>query len=458
MRKILLLCVLFHAQAYALSRLIVDGTLTVTINEPGHYLVAQDVNFAPVSTNTGIFITVSNVVLDLMGYAIAQTNGTAQVTGIAVSSNLTNIIIKGGTLSNFSNTGITVGSGCEQILIDGITCTGCGQRGIDLAGTAAAPLRSAFIKNCNFFYNSTLSTADNVLTLSNVRDSFVDNCVISTCGSTVITGTCAMIHMSTCRRTKISNTMINNTIGQFDLRGIRIIGSFNNMFTNVVINEMLATGGGSVARGFHLENTTSSTANIFQACIAESITATSTVDGFLSDTGCNDNLFQACISANHLARDVNSACHGFRAINNNRTRFYTCSALTCSSLSTVATPFFGTYGFKIDTTTATTCKDCIASDNTAATAGRGVGFFIFATTNCTMFDCQALRNTIGFDASNLTVANFNLQGFTQNKGLRNLSANYNTNANAWPANAFTNSASNSDLRVLTIPYDNVGIP
>jgi hypothetical protein len=427
--------------------------IPITISTPGRYILVEDASYNASTNVPAISITTSSVTVDLLNFSLAQSSLLQGITGIQVLAN--NSAIK-----NFSYAAVSFRESCSQILVENLSVSGCGQRGVELVGLGTQPIRAATVRNCTFINSCTISSiSDNVLTLSNVTDSTVDNCLITTCGSALITGTCTMLKMTAAQRCQILNMDINNNVGQFDLRGISINEGIGNIITNCIVNGMVATGGGSRCRGFFLESNVSATANYFFECAARSLTGTSIVDGFLSDTGCNDNVFENCRAENLLSRDVASICHGFRVINNNRCRFLNCYALTCSSLSTVASPLFGTYGFRMDTSTGTILNNCLADSNTAANAGRGVGYFIFATSQCCIANCQANRNTIGFDASNLTAGaagTYNQQSFIQNMAQKNLAAQYNTNTNAWPA-ASNDTVANNAMNGLTDPWQNVGV-
>lgn len=457
--KKLTLVLLFSYSLHG-TNLINNGSVPMTITEPGLYLVTQDVSYTPAGNIPAITVNANNVIIDMLNFTVTQVNGLGfSVTGIQVQSLNNSIVIKNGGLNGFTQAAISTDSGCSVVLIDNINVNGCGNRGIECVGTSATSQALITISNCVLHSTCTVAGADNVITFSNINSGTITNCLLNLNGSTVQTSTFSGVKLSNCFSCLIKDIRVNRSTTSFIGRGFSIIDGNSNVFQGCIVNNLIASSGGSQASGFFFESSLSATNNLVQNCIATNITATSVVDGFFSGTNNDDNRFQFCQSSNLLARDVAATCHGFRAITNNRNQFFNCMALTCSSLSTVASPLFGTYGFRIDTTTGTQLRNCIADSNTAAVAGRGVGFFIFATSQCSMFQCTANRNTVGFDASNLTAGGagtFNQQSFLQNTGQKNLTSQYNTNANAWPG-AANDTVNNNAVNGLTVPWQNVGI-
>lgn len=197
----------------------------------------------------------------------------------------------------------------------------------------------------------------------------------------------------------------------------------------------------------------SSTANIFLNCQVNHITGTSVVDGFLSTSLCDNNSFLNCFVQNSNVTDVNGVACGFHIINNNRNRLIGCFALSNTApASTVAAPLYGSYGFKIDTATGTSLRNCVANDNNGAPTGRGVGFFWLATNSCAATENYADRNTIGFDANNVVFNGVLGNSFVRNIAQKNINSNY---SSAWPAGA--NQVVNANaIMGLTQPWNNVG--
>lgn len=87
------------------------GSNGITINIPGVWCLCENVIYEPnANNNPAIRIAVSNVTLDLKGHTLSQaTKNTLNTIGIVVNPGLTNVIIKNGTVRDFSKVGIQVG-------------------------------------------------------------------------------------------------------------------------------------------------------------------------------------------------------------------------------------------------------------------------------------------------------------------------------------------------------------
>jgi len=84
---------------------------TIIIDEPGHYILDDDFIFVPTAdVQAAIIIEVDNVVLDLAGHCISQSEDTFDkfhlIVGIDVQPDCNNIEITNGTIKNFSGIGI----------------------------------------------------------------------------------------------------------------------------------------------------------------------------------------------------------------------------------------------------------------------------------------------------------------------------------------------------------------
>jgi hypothetical protein len=331
------------------------------------------------------------------------------VTGIQVGPGLTGIEITNGNIINFSASAISVANGNSYAVVDNITVTGCGQRGIEFVGTVAAPIIESSVTNCTILGTCTVTNADNVITFSNTYDTMFSNCVTATCGSIVATSTLSMVKVVNGFRHQYQNITVMNNTSQFDLRGFSFSNTQSSIFTNCIVNGMVAKGGGSNCQGFVLETnsiglTGSSISNTFQGCIANALTGTSNVDGFFTGTGNYSNNFFSCMAQNLQVLDVAGVLSGFRFVNTSFDHMFNCYALSCSAMNnnTTAAPLYAAYGFKFDTVSGHTVKQCVANDiygrtTGAATAGRGVGFFWIAVTTCSTMACTSDRCVFGFD-------------------------------------------------------------
>jgi len=398
--------------------IITRASLPYTISSPGRYILVEAGSYSPAASGTAITINASDVNLDLLSFNLVQANGVASVNGVVVASGLSNVTIQNGVVRDFSGVGISVGSGCSRVFVNNVTFYDCGNRGLELVGTANSPIQVGALTNCNFVSSSTLSTADNVLTISNCSDFEVAHCNLHNNGSTGASGALAMVNMTNNLRCKFTDLEVHNNIGNTDLRCYDLKQSSYCKFIRCHGNTNLAWGASSAMYGVLLEGSSTSTANLFCECVMANLTGT-IVDGFLSSTNCDDNAFMLCKSLNNQANSTTGVVHGFRCITNNRNIYVEClAAHNTAPSSTVASPLYGAYGFKLDTTTGTYLRKCVANDQTAAS--RAVGYFFISDNQITIEENAASRNTtFGFDAANVT---FNNQAFIKNFALKNNTA------------------------------------
>lgn len=90
------------------------GTNGFVIKCPGQYCLAEDVVYNPSGTNPAITISAQakgNVTLDLNGKTLSQASkSTSGIDGVFIQPGLTNIIVKNGTIRDFSDAGIRAGA------------------------------------------------------------------------------------------------------------------------------------------------------------------------------------------------------------------------------------------------------------------------------------------------------------------------------------------------------------
>jgi len=132
--------------------LLVSGLVPVnsgdTITESGVYFLQEQIN-CPIT------IDADNVRLDLNGFEICGT-----CTGVTVSENRSNIVIKNGSLIGAAGcaydcaqenlvaaSGIVINAGAQLVTIEDMTIFGY-DKGVSFVGTATQEIRSCHVKNC----------------------------------------------------------------------------------------------------------------------------------------------------------------------------------------------------------------------------------------------------------------------------------------------------------------------
>ena len=145
------------------------GCEGVELCKSGYYCLCEDVVFNPKSDATAaIRISASNVTLDLRGRTLSQkSKDVLPVDGIVVDPGLTNIIIKNGTVRDFSDAGLRVGAVStaavplvtELSISDirsfnnGLSTTFVGPTGDNIGGAVLLNTQDVKITNCDFNEN-----------------------------------------------------------------------------------------------------------------------------------------------------------------------------------------------------------------------------------------------------------------------------------------------------------------
>jgi len=88
--------------------LIFSTDLPLTINEPGSYLLAENIS----TSAGGITIAADFVTLDLMGFALAAAAGNAGQDGISVSPSSTGVEVRNGLVAHWPRDGVNLISSC----------------------------------------------------------------------------------------------------------------------------------------------------------------------------------------------------------------------------------------------------------------------------------------------------------------------------------------------------------
>lgn len=135
-----------------------DATTLFTISQPGSYYLTSNVTGS--ASKTGIRITVSDVTVDLNGFALLG-NG-AGANGVSVSGGMSRIVIRNGKMTGWPFTAI-LASNSPNVVIENIaaTCTttasgfSVGERGIvrgctvDSAGVGVTAGSNSLVADCN---------------------------------------------------------------------------------------------------------------------------------------------------------------------------------------------------------------------------------------------------------------------------------------------------------------------
>ncbi len=204
-----------------------------TISVPGFYKLSANIS-------NQISIATSNVTLDLNGYTI-----TGGQSGIVVASNLSNIVIKNGSIYTVPADGVRVNSGCTNIIL----------KNMEIADSVRAisfeNVMNSSITQCDMNISTT------ALELSNCRNIVVQDCVANSnknAGySLVSSSTCSVISCSALSTGRNNGTIAGDRSNVF---GFVSSGGIANNFFQCIANStqnLTATGQNSIIAGFGLK-------------------------------------------------------------------------------------------------------------------------------------------------------------------------------------------------------------
>jgi hypothetical protein len=177
----------FNHQAHATETVITSiPSSGLTISAPGTYVFGNDISWTPTANGQAILITTSDVTLDLKNHKLKCTDPTYSTTGI-VALLSENLIIKNGTVSNFSYRGVDCAA-CAKVKIKHITV-----KGLSLENTIVYTVPVGII----------VTASDEVL---------VKKCKVKNVD--VRTGSCAAIQMTATTHSKIHHCDVSNMLNR----------------------------------------------------------------------------------------------------------------------------------------------------------------------------------------------------------------------------------------------------
>jgi|SRR5579859_1019821 len=400
----------------------------MTISTNGIHKLGTGINYTASGPGDSIIVIAANhVTLDLGGQFISQSNinSFANVNGITVLPGFTNPSITNGHISNVTGTGILIGAGCTQVIVNGVELTNCGATGIALQGTAASPINTVSISNCDILSSATgtfgtfgfYATQCVSLVGLNLR---VNN------GGT-ISNNCSAYSFDTVTSGYLTNCRAANNVGGLLSVGFDFEGCVETIADSCAVRGQttLVNSGTAIGYLFGISSVTTATStdNIFSNCLALVTTGSitnGTAFGFMVSGTCNDNIFIGCKS---LSGTASNTCAGFRFQGNQR-----CIAQDCSGRKNVSGVNGNATGFLFDNCIGNKCIRCIANENTSQAGFISAGFSMINTNiECLVQDSISMRNNAGTPTVNansfgylMTVASANNGSyFIRSAGIRN---------------------------------------
>ncbi|MBI2774411.1 right-handed parallel beta-helix repeat-containing protein [Candidatus Dependentiae bacterium] len=355
------------------------------ISSPGNYLYAADnVGFPTDPNDALVCVQVSDVVVDLGGHAFTQdpSNFVDGFSGVVISPNVTNVIIKNGSIRNLTGFGIIIGEGCSNIRIENIDVDTCNSGGIQMNGVSINTIKDTVIDTCLV----SSCTGDGLSTAYGIRVSNGDNISIKNCtvkgndGGTVNSG--FGISLESCNSCRIEDTISHGNGGNLLGIGISIFQCQWTIINNCTVLNTIARASSSKACGFLINQSTHTT--VSNGIVKHTNNSLGDTYGYQLIDG-SDNLCVLCQARNNTG--ATSAAG-----------FYMSGTESKSSL------------FK--------CKSRV---NDGGVAGIGYGILINGPQNCDIWYNQVIANTgnTGFgltdttsDSNNLIAGNLAFQNTT----------------------------------------------
>ena len=362
----------------------------------GYYYLENDIAWEAASgSSTAIILGsssagVSNVVIDLKGFTLQQTNQSIAASNklINIHAGASNIIIKNGTFSG----GAAVLAG---------------------EGSASSPIVTLSIIDVNILNAGGTSSADG-LNLAYCNGLIIDNVSIN--GLTNMgTGNAFAFFLSNCSNVTVKNSQASNVNGITTTIGYFLLGT-----TNFTIDNCSATNiAGSCAdcHGFAIfEGSNNGTlTNCFASQISSNLSGTQAyvekATGF-EIFGVNDVTLKNCATSDILA--VNPGRHhagGFTNAAGNNITFDSCTSTNVQCIENDLYPLGLEKGFGVGFGNApdprvtldtngnpipalnTVWKNCVSNGNSASTPQNGIGFQLFGQVNALLINSSASGNS-----------------------------------------------------------------
>lgn len=378
------------------------------ITQPGKYTIGASLRYAPTAPNESIiYITTSDVTLDLGNNIITQDGFISGLNGIEISSSLNNITIQNGTIQNITGTGILVHEGCTNITLSNITTLSCDTCAIDLSGSITNPISSGWIDKCMIMGCCQKPSNANVIHISYGQQINVNNCQCNNNGSAATS--LQVIRLESCVGCIFNTISMSNNMAGSRWSGFSLNNTSNCQFNNCLSQGNITYLSNALNISFDLENSSNCTGNLFTDCTALSNTATtqfSAAKAFSVLATNDDNIFQNCQALFNNSDDLTAS---FTVALNNRNLFIECvSDQTLSATSC--------QGFDLGQCNACSLIRCnvLNTDGFIAT-----GINLANCSNCIITSCNAANQAGSFRSNGIVNSRGNQNIFNANSAARN---------------------------------------
>lgn len=461
------------------------------ITKPGVYCLSKDTSFDPLTPGlSAITVNVpagisSDVVIDLNSNTLSQGNGTANTNGITVNGQ-TNVIVRNGTIRNFTNDGILVQNNSDQLIFENLNVlkNGTASGPVGVGGIVILGATNISLENVNARENFGVGVG-----LSDVNNFFMDKChcddtqgvdLGAPFGVTAIgfsafvvdppfaspKGLVGQPFTTASSNLFITNCSFNGTTGGGSAFAAIVGSLFGVRARNILFENCVATDTSSTLTSAQFaEGITVLGDNILiKDCVVDNLTSAGTFANHLVGieiTTATNSLVENCTVAHVSGSAIFVNGFDIEGTATNST-FRNCVAydVTNTAIPTIANPLIMACGFALEKPilvpgldaggSGTVADSCIAQNVHGTTGSITAGILINAQTNVLVQNCVSNNNVNGILSTQVTTTGFpgfpNANGIYTNNTVENNSfAGFNDLAtSSVPNNAYYSNSARSN--------------
>jgi len=338
------------------------GSSGIIIDQPGYYKLCDNVEFASGSV-TAISVQSPYVIIDMNTKAIY---GAGLSIGIDIADSIHDVVIKGGTISEFSLYGIYVDENCYKVFLDSInlndaSCTSA----IVFNGTSGNPVHECAISYCK------------------INEIMAD----------------VVIDVDYCSDIEIIGSSFNKNVGSTNLRLVDVDSSEKCRFLKCHFNDNAADGLGELNC---IEAATVSSF-VFEHCTFNN---NAMADGELRGiylNGSNGSLIKECIFANNQSSSATQGstglCSAIDDLNGEGNKIVACIITNNATTTNLTSTDAEIYGIRVTGAYVQNCyiEQCYVTKNNATASGAtsdatSYGIFFDAGLYHYLSDCTMLAH------------------------------------------------------------------
>jgi len=287
------------------------GTTGYTISTSGKYFLAEDVDYAAsVAANSAITISATNVTLDLCDRTLRLSNAQASTPGIGVSASAGNVVIKNGTVREFTSDCFQLEDGISGVVLQDLRIIDSGDDGIDCLGTATnIMINRVLVTLCNGDGMSILHGADMM-----IQDSmFVNNTsngIHITPSANEVAQRISILNCM-CSTNTASGIVLDGSAGSVEEVAIDSCCTFSNGMDGITVDAASSTYikntiiSANSADGIHMSGAASDVQVVHNVISSNGVEGVHVSDSSVENCAFQDNVFILNLSDNY--REDNDA-------------------------------------------------------------------------------------------------------------------------------------------------------